>query len=239
MKLLVGRKLNMTQLYGESGDVIPVTAIRVRGAVAVQVKTPSRDGYAAVQLGFAEGGKHTAKPVAGHVKELVERPVLRELRVSDPGAFAVGNRYDLSSFSVGEKVSVSGISKGRGFQGVVKRHHFSGSPATHGHKHDLRAPGSIGSTDAQRVFPGKRMAGRMGGERVTTANLTIASIDARGGLLYVRGAVPGARNGLLEIRGEGDMKALQPTPARPDAPREDAADAPSVQREGEGAANVA
>lgn len=211
MKLLMGRKLNMTQMYGENGDVIPVTAIKIGTGAVVQVKSMERDGYAAVQLGFNEGPKRTTKPVAGHVKKLVERPVLREMRVPDAGAFKTGQTFDLSSFAVGEKVAVSGVSKGRGFAGVVKRHHFSGSPKTHGHKHDLRAPGSIGSTDAQRVFPGKRMAGRMGGDRVTVPNLTIARIDADKGLVYVRGAVPGSKNGLVEIRAAGEMQAMQGT----------------------------
>ena len=137
------------------------------------------------------------------------RPVLREMRTDDASRFAVGQTFDLSSFSVGERVAVAGISKGRGFQGVVKRHHFSGSPKTHGHKHDLRAPGSIGSTDAQRVFPGKRMAGRMGTDRVTIINLEIAAIDAAAGLIFVRGAIPGSRNGLVEISAPGDLKALE------------------------------
>jgi len=195
-------------MYAENGNVVPVTKILVGKAVTTQVKNKKSDGYSAVQLGFNEGSKHTTKSLTGHVKSMIERPVMREIRLDDSSAFEVGQTYNLSSFAVGEKVSVSGISKGRGFQGVVKRHHFGGSPKTHGHKHDLRAPGSIGSTDAQRVFPGKRMAGRMGADRVTIKNLVIAEIDLENGLIYVRGAVPGARTGLVEISGEGDMKAL-------------------------------
>ncbi len=198
----------MTQLYAENGNVVPVTRIRVGAGVAVQIKSKERDGYTAVQLGWSEGAKRTKKPMSGHVKGLVARPVLREARMDDVSRFEVGQAFDLSSFSVGEKVAVAGISKGRGFQGVVKRHHFAGSPKTHGHKHDLRAPGSIGSTDAQRVFPGKRMAGRMGADRVTVTNLEIAAIDAAAGLIFVRGAIPGPRNGLVEISAPGDLKAL-------------------------------
>ncbi len=207
MKLLLGRKLNMTQTFGENGNVIPITRIQVAEAVAIQVKDKKRDGYSAVQLGFNLGPKHTSKSVAGHVKGRVSRPVLREARTDgDASGAAPGQSYDLGSFEVGEKVTVAGISKGRGFAGVVKRHHFAGSPKTHGHKHDLRAPGSIGSTDAQRVFPGKRMAGRMGAERVSITNLRIAAIDPGEGIIAIRGAVPGPRNGLVEIRAQGEMK---------------------------------
>lgn len=218
MKLFIGRKLNMTQAYDEHGDVVPITRIQVGNAVVTQVKDKKRDGYSAVQLGFNEGPKHTSKPVAGHVAGRVERPVLREMRTGGAEAFEAGQSYDLSNFSVGEKVAVAGISKGRGFAGVVKRHHFAGSPKTHGHKHDLRAPGSIGSTDAQRVFPGKRMAGRMGGTRVSVTNLEIAGIDLVSGILSIRGAVPGSRNGLVEIRAQGEMKP--PARAEKSVPKE-------------------
>jgi len=223
MKLFIGRKLNMTQLYGENGDVVPVTRIQVGKAVVTQVKDKKRDGYSAVQLGFNEGSKHTSKSVAGHVQGRVNRPVLREMRTHGEEVFEPGQSYDLSSFSVGEKVSVAGISKGRGFAGVVKRHHFAGSPKTHGHKHDLRAPGSIGSTDAQRVFPGKRMAGRMGGSRVSVTNLEIAAIDQEAGIISIRGAVPGSRNGLVEIRATGDMNS--PVSAQKDEQKEASAQA--------------
>ncbi|MDZ4221302.1 MAG: 50S ribosomal protein L3, partial [Patescibacteria group bacterium] len=125
----------------------------------------------------------------------------------ETGSYETGQSYGIESFEVGEKVTVAGTSKGQGFQGVVKRHHFAGAPKTHGHKHDLRAPGSIGSTDSSRVFPGKRMAGRMGGTRVSVINLKIAAIDPAEGIISVCGAVPGPRNGLVEIRGTGDMKA--------------------------------
>lgn len=209
MKLLVGRKLNMTQVYRESGRIVPITRIQVGPAVVTQVKSKEKDGYSALQLGWNLGPKRTSKPVAGHVKGLVARPVLREMRAEDAHTHAVGETYDLSSFEAGEKVTVSGISKGRGFQGVVKRHHFAGSPKTHGHKHDLRAPGSIGSTDAQRVFPGKRMAGRMGAERVSITNLEVIAIDREAGIISIRGAVPGSKNGLVEIRGQGEIKVIQ------------------------------
>jgi large subunit ribosomal protein L3 len=208
MKLILGRKLNMSQLYGEDGDVIPVTTIKVGTGVVTQVKNQEKDGYTAVQMGFSEGSKHITKPMQGHVKELVKSPKFRELRDEKVGEFEVGQKYDLTSFEAGEKVSVSGTSKGQGFQGVVKRHGFSGADASHGTKHHERAPGSIGATDAARVFPGKKMPGRMGGVRVTVKNLEIAAIDAEKGLVMIKGAVPGSRNGLVEIRGQGEMKVV-------------------------------
>lgn len=208
MKMIVGRKLNMTQIFDADGKMTPVTAVRVSAGAVTQVKTAARDGYAAVQLGFNEGAKHTSRAVLGHVKNLLARPVLRELRLDNADSFKVGGKYDLANFSAGDIVSVTGVSKGKGFAGVVKRHHFHGSPKTHGHKHDLRAPGSIGSTDAQRVFPGRKMAGRLGGEQATIKNLQIAKVDAEQSLLYIKGAVPGARNGLVIIKGEGEMKAI-------------------------------
>lgn len=206
MKMIVGRKLNMTQIFDSAGKMTPVTAVKVSAGAVTQVKTVERDGYAAVQLGFNEGAKHASRAVLGHVKNLVARPVLRELRVDNAESFKIGDKYGLANFSVGDIVSATGVSKGKGFAGVVKRHHFHGSPKTHGHKHDLRAPGSIGSTDAQRVFPGRKMAGRMGGEQVTVKNLQIAAVDSDKGLLMIKGAVPGARNGLVIIKGEGEMK---------------------------------
>lgn len=196
----------MTQMHKEGGKVVPATCVQTCEAVVVQVKTAKKDGYNAVQLGFSQGNKNISKSVKSHVNGLISRPVLVEMRVDDASKFSVGQKFGLDNLVIGEKISVSGVSKGRGFQGVVKRHHFSGAPKTHGHKHDLRSPGSIGSTDAQRVFPGKRMAGRMGSERITVLNLEIVDIDANKGIIAIKGAVPGARNGLIEIRAQGDMK---------------------------------
>jgi len=191
----------MTQIYGESGQVIPVTVVKAGEGVVTQIKTLAKDGYSAVQFGFNEAGKHTTKSLVGHVKGLLTRPKLCEMRIEDTAAFIVGQKHDVSVFSAGDIVAVIGTSKGRGYAGVVKRHHFHGSPKTHGHKHDHRAPGSIGATAAQRVFPGMRMAGRMGGEQVTITNLTIAAVDVAKGEIMVRGAVPGARNGIVIING--------------------------------------
>ncbi|MEK7164335.1 MAG: 50S ribosomal protein L3 [Patescibacteria group bacterium] len=201
MKLILGRKIKMTQFYSESGQVIPVTIVKAGEGVVTQIKTVKTDGYSAVQFGFSEAGKHTTKSLAGHVKGLLSRPKLCEMRLEDTSAFTVGQKHDVSVFNVGDNVSVAGTSKGRGYAGVVKRHHFHGSPATHGHKHDLRAPGSIGPTAPQRVFPGMRMAGRMGGEQVTILNLTIAAVDKEKGEIMVKGAIPGSRNGIVIING--------------------------------------
>ena len=201
MKLILGRKIKMTQFYGDNGQVIPVTIVKAGEGVVTQIKTVAKDGYSAVQFGFSEAGKHTTKSLAGHVKGLLTRPKLCEMRLEDTAAFTVGQKHDVSVFSVGDNVSVIGTSKGRGYAGVVKRHHFHGSPATHGHKHDLRAPGSIGPTAPQRVFPGMRMAGRMGGEQVTILNLTIAAVDKAKGEIMVKGAIPGSRNGIVIING--------------------------------------
>jgi len=198
----------MTQQYGEGRTVTPVTLVRVGAGVVTQVKTDDSDGYTAVQVGYNEGSKHVTQAMQGHTKKAIERPLLKEFRFDKVDTFEVGQRYDLSNFEVGDIVSVTGTSKGRGFAGVVKRHHFAGSPKTHGHKHDLRAPGSIGATDPARVFPGMRMAGRMGGEQVTTKNLEILSVDAENGILAIKGALPGPRGGVIIIKGDGDMKPM-------------------------------
>ena len=199
----------MTQDYGEKGEVIPVTIVKVANGTVTQVKSAEKDGYVSVQFAFNEGSKHVNKSILGHVKGLVERPKLREMRLEDASKFEVGQKYDLSSFEEGEKIAVSGTSKGKGYAGVVKRYGFRGNKATHGNKHSLRSPGSIGATDAARVFPGKRMAGHMGAERVTVSNLEIVKIDPKEGIIMIKGAVPGARNGIVEIHSEGDMKVME------------------------------
>lgn len=196
----------MTQVYADDGSVVPVTSVKVGAGAVIQVKDEKKHGYKAVQLGFSEGSKHVNKAMKGHVKDLVDCPRLIEMQVQDASKFEKGQKIDLDSFDKGEKVQVSGVSKGKGFQGVVKRHGFSGADASHGTKHHERAPGSIGATDPARVFPGKKMPGRMGGTRVTVSNLEIAEVDTKNGVIKIKGAVPGARNGLVEIRAEGDMK---------------------------------
>lgn len=193
MKFILGQKKEMTQLFAEDGTVVPVTVIEAGPVVVSQVKPGS------VQVAFGKA-KRLVKPQAGHLKELGMFRWLREFPVGDSGAFSRGATVDVRVFEPGDRVQVSGLTKGRGFQGVVKRHGFGGSPRTHGHKHDLRAPGSIGATTPQKVLKGMRMAGRMGHRRQTTRNQEVVKIDPERNLLYIRGAVPGSRGTLLEIR---------------------------------------
>lgn len=199
MKFITGRKLNMTQIYTEAGAAIPVTAVAVRGNVVTQVRTKEADGYEAVQVG--EGSRNANrinKAQKGHFKDLGNFASLKEFRVDAP-AMKVGDKLDLSQFEVGESVTVSAISKGKGFQGVVKRHGFHGGPRTHGQKHSEREPGSIGGGLRNRVPVGMRMAGRMGSDRITVKGLKVAHIDQAENVLYVSGAIPGRRGTLVEI----------------------------------------
>lgn len=209
MKSILGTKLDMSQIYGPDGAVRGVTAIKAATSYVTQVRTVERDGYSAIQLA-AGTKKHASKALRGHTKEIGSFQkdagfrYVKEMRLDSTGDIAVGDRVDLSSFQPGEKVAVTGWSKGKGFAGVVKRHHFHGHPTSHGHKDQERMPGSIGSGGVQRVFKGLRMAGRMGDEQVTVKGLTVMSIDTENSIMYVKGAVPGARNGFLIIRAEGD-----------------------------------
>ncbi len=189
----------MTQAFSDDGTATPMTVLHAGPCFVTQVKTKGKDGVDAVQLGFEET-KRLSKPQKGHLKDLSTLKYLREFSVTDPVKFSRGQALTVESFTAGEKVKVTGFSKGQGFQGVVKRHGFHGSPATHGHKDQLRMPGSIGAGGVQRVIKGMRMAGRMGHERVTTRNLTVVSVDPQKHLLYVKGAVPGARNAVISIQ---------------------------------------
>lgn len=200
MKALLGTKIGMTQIISEDGKTVPVTLIQAGPVTVTQVKTTEKDGYNAVQVGFDEG-KNLSKAVAGHVKEAKVTPkYLREFRADDlPEDVAVGNTFDVNLFTVGELVDATGISKGKGFAGTIKRHNFERHRKTHGGKGNTRKPGSIGSMYPQKVFKGKRMAGRMGHEQVTVKNLVVAYVDAENNLLGVRGAVPGPKKGLIVI----------------------------------------
>ena len=194
----------MGQVWNDD-KVVPVTLVEAGPVTVAQVKTKSRDGYDAVQVGFGKR-KRLTKPIGGHVKGLGNLRYIREFRLGSAVNSQVpkmnrGDIVDVSVFQEGDRVSVSGISKGRGFQGVVKRHGFHGGPKTHGQKNRYRAPGSIGSTAPQRVLPGRKMAGHMGVERVTVKNLEVAKVDKDKNLLFLKGAVPGNRGSLLEIRG--------------------------------------
>jgi large subunit ribosomal protein L3 len=198
---LLGRKVGMTSVFDETGRVVPVTVIQAGPCWVTQVKRQDSDGYDAVQLGFEESRKLNA-PARGHVAK-AGTPLLRHLRewrVSDASEYELGQRLDVSMFEAGERVTLVGTSKGKGFQGVVKRHGFSGGPKTHGQSDRWRAPGSIGSgTTPGRVLKGLRMAGRMGHDRVTVKNLLVVRADPERNLLLVRGAVPGPREALLVV----------------------------------------
>ena len=197
---IIGRKLGMTQLFRENGETEAVTAIEAGPCTVIQVKTTAKEGYNAVQLGFGEA-KRLKSPQRGHLKELGQFRYLREFRVDDAEAVNVGDRVDVGLFKEGDLVDVIGVSKSKGFAGVVKRHGFAGGPKTHGQSDRHRHPGSIGSTTAPgRVLKGMRMAGRMGGERVTARNLEVFEADPDRNLLLIKGAVPGNRNGLLLIK---------------------------------------
>ncbi len=204
MKFILGRKLNMTQIFDAKGAALPVTAVSVRSNIVTQVRTKDADGYEALQVG--EGSRNPnriAKPQKGHFKELGSFASVREFRDFSPEAPApalkVGDKVELSQFVAGDTVSVSAISKGKGFQGVVKRHGFGGGPRSHGQKHSEREPGSIGGGLRTRVPVGMRMAGRMGSDRITVKNLKVVHIDPEESIMYVSGAIPGKRGTLVEI----------------------------------------
>jgi large subunit ribosomal protein L3 len=200
---LIGRKIGMTQVFTEGGVVEPVTAIEAGPCVVTQIKTPPKEGYGAVQLGFG-AAKRLNGPQRGHLGKLGLFKHLREFRVADTSDIEVGYRVDVSLFQPGDAVDVSGMSKGKGFAGSIKRHNFSGGPKTHGQSDRHRAPGSVGAgTTPGRVLKGQRMAGQMGNKRVTVKRLEVVKADPDRNLLLLRGAVPGARNGLLEIRKSG------------------------------------
>ena len=200
MKVILGKKLSMSQKFADDGRVVPVTVVLAGPCVVTQVKTLETDGYQAVQVAFGEK-KTISKPLAGHLKELGKFAFIREfpLKAGQDAAVKRGDTISAENFTKGDVVQVTGISKGKGFQGVVKRHHFHGSPKTHGHKDQLRMGGSIGAGGPQHVFKGRRMPGHMGTDQVTVKNLEIVDVDAANNLLYIKGALPGAHNSLVEI----------------------------------------
>lgn len=190
----------MSQVWKDE-KIVPVTEISAGPVKVTQVKTKERDGYTAVQVGYGEKkAKNIAKPQRGHFKDLGNFAFSKEFKSSN-AEIKVGDTLDVSQFAEGELVRVSGTEKGRGFQGTVKRHGFGGGPKTHGQKNRHRAPGSIGATAPQRVMKGRRMAGHMGGTRVTVKNLQIVEIDKEKNVIKIKGAVPGNRGGLVEIQG--------------------------------------
>lgn len=200
---IVGKKLGMTQIFAENGQLIPVTVIEARPGSVVQVKTLDKDGYEAVKVGFFEDGKekrHT-KPGLGVFKKAGVKPH-RLLREFPMGGLAVGDAVTVEGFSRGDRVTVRGVSKGKGFQGAMKRHNFKGGPGSHGSMFN-RAVGSIGASSyPSRVWRGQRMPGQMGAERVAVTKLEVADVRAEQNLILIRGAVPGSRNSIVEIRKE-------------------------------------
>jgi len=197
---IIGRKLGMTQVFRDDGKAEAVTAIEAGPCTVIQVKTVAKEGYNAAQLGFGEA-KRLKSPEKGHIKGLGQFKYLREFRVSNAKDIKPGEKVDVSLFKSGDLVDVTGVSKGKGFAGVVKRYHFAGGPKTHGQSDRHRAPGSIGATTSPgRVLKGTRMAGHMGNSRVTARHLEVFEADPARNLLLVKGAVPGARNGILLIR---------------------------------------
>lgn len=201
---LIGRKLGMTQIFDSAGAVVPVTVIEAGPCPVTQVKTAESDGYAAIQIAWGERKpKHTTRAELGHAKKagLEAAPrVLREFRTAEPTSFEVGQRLTVEQFEVGERVKITGTTKGRGFQGAVKRHGFRGRPASHGHP-KKRNVGTLGpGTNPSRVIKGKKMPGQMGDAQMTIRNLRIERVDVERNLLFVRGAVPGARNSVVYVR---------------------------------------
>ncbi len=201
MKFILGVKLEMTQVFKDD-KIVPVTKVKAGPCLVTQVKTADKDGYLAVQVGFGKRRQNT-KSLGGHLKkaspEATKIRYLKEFRIKDGSDFKIGDEIKVDIFKIGDKVNVTGKVKGRGFQGVVKRHGFHGSPASHGHKDQLRMPGSIGSSGTAKIFKGKKMGGRMGGNQKTVKALEIMDVDLENNLLLIKGAVPGARNSLLEI----------------------------------------
>jgi large subunit ribosomal protein L3 len=204
MKFILGKKVGMSQVFidkGEEKKVVPITLVEVESCVVTQVKSVESDGYNSVQLGFGDA-KRANKPMAGHLKSIGKFfKFLREFR-TDKVEFQTGDKIEVSIFEPGDKVKVSGISRGKGFQGAMKRHGFRGGQATHGQKHSKRRVGSIGATYPERVIKGKRMAGRDGGIGSTQLGLEIVDVDAEKSLLMIKGAVPGHNGGLLRIVSE-------------------------------------
>ena len=204
IKGVLGEKLGMTQVFDEAGRIVPVTVVQAGPCVVTQVRTPDVDGYSAVQLAYgAIDPRKVNKPEAGHFRKagVPPRRYLIEVRTKDASEYTLGQEVTVEVFSAGQQVDVVGTSKGKGFAGVMKRHNFRGLSASHGTERKHRSPGSVGAcATPSRVFKGLRMAGRMGGVRTTTQNLTVHAIDSDANLILVKGAVPGPAGGLVYVR---------------------------------------
>lgn len=202
MKTLIGTKIGMTQILSKDGEAIPVTLVKAGPVTVTQVRTVETDGYTAVQLGYGEG-KNLSNAVAGHVKKAGVTPKkITEVRVDTVDELKLGDSFDVSLFAVGDTVDVTGVSKGKGFAGTIKRHNYNRQRKTHGGKGNTRKVGSIGSMYPQKIFKGKTMAGHMGHEQVTVKNLKVAYVDTTDGVIGLKGAIPGPRKGLVRIAGE-------------------------------------
>jgi large subunit ribosomal protein L3 len=197
---IIGRKLGMTQVFRDNGKMEAVTAIKAGPCSVIQVKTAGKEGYDSIQLGFGES-KRLNSAEKGHLKELGSFKYLREFRVDTVENIKIGDKVDVSIFNQGDRIDVIGVSKGKGFAGVVKRHHFRGGPKTHGQSDRERHPGAIGSTTTPgHIKKGLRMAGHMGTEQVTARRLEVMKIDPESNLLLVKGSVPGSRNGVVLLK---------------------------------------
>jgi large subunit ribosomal protein L3 len=203
-KGLLGKKLGMTQVWDASNKLVPVTVVEITPNVVTQLRTPEVDGYSAVQIAYGQiDPRKVTKPLTGHFDKagVTPRRHLTELRTDDTSAYSLGQELTVEQFEPGAKVDVVGTSKGKGFAGVMKRHNFKGVSSSHGSHRNHRKPGSIGaSSTPSRVFKGMRMAGRMGGDRVTVLNLTVHSVDLEKGIVLIKGAVPGARGRIVFVR---------------------------------------
>jgi len=210
MKFILGKKVNMTQVW-DNDKVIAVTKVQAGPCYITQIRNTEKDSYQAIQVAFGEKKvKNISKPVRGHLKKAgIEKENARhikEFRVSElKPEINIGGIIDVSTFKKGDIIDVTGISKGKGFQGSVKRHHFSGHKSTHGNKDQERTSGSVGAKGPARIFKGTRMPGRMGGDQVTVKNLEVVEIDLENNVLLIKGAVPGCEGGLLVIKGNGDL----------------------------------
>lgn len=199
MKFIIAKKIEMSQEFGEDGNVIPVTILQAGPMTVTQVKSIEKDRYQSVQVGFGtKKEKRASKPLKGHLKDLGLFAKLKEFRTDE--AYERGQEIKADVFQAGDMVDVTGTSIGRGFAGVVKRHGFAGSPATHGHKDQLRRSGSVGSQAQQRVLKGMRMGGHMGAKQITVKNLKVVGVDAEKGIIRVRGAVPGANGAVVILK---------------------------------------
>ncbi len=230
MKFILGKKLGMTQVFRADGTVVPVTKVQAGPCVVTQIKNKEKDGVDAVQIGFGEQKKFRLnRAEQGHLQGLATVRFLRDVRAeAEAKTLKRGDTFGVAVFAPGDHVEVIGWSKGKGFQGVVKRHGFGGGPRTHGHKDNLRMPGTIGAGGVQRVFKNVRMGGHMGDEQITVKNLEIIEVNSAENVLLIKGAVPGARGGLLIISTDAGTITIEAAPVVASVPEVVAETAPAI-----------